>query len=270
MHGSRSQCNVEGGRDSGVTHTYLGNGTYTTCRSGASTGTERGGERGGERGMQGMKDAASYNMNISSSEDAPVSYCNPMYLDTPGIKSRTGQRARTGSKVARTSGSGSSNCGIIDDSDEPTLHFSNPMYDEDSLTGGGGGGGGGGSRMGSGTGIRGGRRSVGGDENSTETGTGSRAGAGTGTGLRYDAVGRARGASLDTVDYYNPMYLTNGNININGTGSGLGKGDTTGQGQGQGQGHGLNHSHTKSPPSAKKSKYVSLNDSSPLAYQRRS
>lgn len=257
MHASRSQCNVEGGRDSGVTHTYLGNGTYTTCRSGASTGTER----GMNMSMQGMKDAASYNMNISSSEDAPTSYCNPMYLETPGIKSRTGQRVRTGSKVARTSGSGSSNCGIIDDSDEPTLHFSNPMYDEDSFVGGGGG-----SRIGSGTGtgIRGGRRSVGGDENSTGAGTGSRAGTGAGTGLRYDAGGRARGASLDNVDYYNPMYLTNGNINING--SGLGKVENAGQGQG----YGLNHSHTKSPPSAKKSKYVSLNDSSPLAYQRRS
>ena len=253
MHGSRSQCNVEGGgRDSGITHTYLGNGTYNSSRSGTSTvtGTERGGERGSgtgaERGMQGMKDAASYNMHINSSDEAPLSYLNPMYLDTPGIRSRSGQRVHTGSKVARTSGSGSSNSGIIDDSDEPTLHFSNPMYDEDSFTGGGGGG----LRMGSGTGTKGGRRSVGGDESSTISG--SRAGAGT--GQRYDAVGRARGASLDTVDYYNPMYLTNGNV--------LG---TTGQGQGLGS----NHPHTKSPPSAKKSKYVSLNDSSPLAYQRR-
>ena len=353
MHGSRSQCNLEGG----ASHTYLGNGTYTTTgRSGGSAGAERDRERERERkergmGGLGMKDHTSYSINMNSGDDAPMSFINPMYLETPGVISRAGQRVRTGSKLARTSGiiddsdeqihftnpmyegegytggSGgrgrgvgggirtgskkvrSSGSGIIDDNDDTTLHFTNPMYEEEGFTGGSGGRGrgtGGGMRTGSkkvrssgsgiiddsddttlhfsnpmyeeegftgGSGGRGrgtggelgtcgrkGRRSVGGDESS----------AGTGTGQIYDAMGRARGASLDHVDYLNPMYLTNGHGSL----LGLGRGDTAalglGAGTGVGVGVGLNQSYSKSPPSStKKSKYVSLNDTSPLAYQRR-
>ena len=298
---ARSQCNAEGG----ASHTYLGNGTYTTTgRSGGSAGAERDRERERkDRGMGGlgMKDATSCSINMSSGDDAPMSFINPMYLETPGVIFRAGQRVRTGSKLARASGS---NSGIMDDSDEPTLHFSNPMYEEEGFTGGSGGRGrgtgtGGGIRTGSkkvrssgiiddsdeptlhfsnpmyeeegftggsggrgrgtgggmGTGVRKARRSVGGDESST----------GTGTGQRYDAMGRARGASLDHVDYLNPMYLTNGHGSL----LGLGRGDTATLGLGLGAGAGINQSYAKSPPSTKKSKYVSLNDTSPLAYQRR-
>ena len=133
------------------------------------------------------------------------------------------------------------------------------MYEEQGFTGGSGGRGRG-TGGGLGTSVRKGRRSVGGDESSS----------GAGTGQNYDAMGRARGASLDHVDYLNPMYLTNGH----GSFLGLGRGDTTalglGSGLGAGTGVGVNQSYSKSPPSStKKSKYVSLNDTSPLAYQRR-
>jgi hypothetical protein len=339
MHGSRSQCNLEGG----ASHTYLGNGTYTTTgRSGGSAGAERERERERkERGMGGleMKDHTSYSINMGSGDDAPMSFINPMYLETPGVISRAGQRVRTGSKLARTTGiiddsdeqmhftnpmyeeegftggSGgrgrgtgggmrtgskkvrSSGNGIIDDTDEQ-MHFTNPMYEEEGFTGGSGGrgrgtgggmrtgtkkvrssgngiiddsdeqmhftnpmyeeegftGGSGGRGRGMGTSVRKGRRSVGGDESST----------GTGAGTGYDSMGRARGASVDHVDYFNPMYLTNGQGSL----LGLGRGDTAALGLGAGAG--LNQSFSKSPPSStKKSKYVSLNDTSPLAYQRR-
>ena len=144
MHGSRSQCNLEGG----ASHTYLGNGTYTTTgRSGGNAGAERDRERERkERGLGGlgMKDYTSHSINMGSGDDAPMSFINPMYLETPGVISRAGQRVRTGSKLARTSG-------IIDDSDEQ-MQFSNPMYEGEGYIGGSGGRGrgvGGGMRTGS-------------------------------------------------------------------------------------------------------------------------